>query len=434
MKIKKYIAGIGLCSIILDLCTIKPNAANFIQCNEYVNIRQNPYIQATIVGYIYNDNIIQNIQQEKQGWVKIKSGNIEGWINKQFIIQDNTNTKGYTVAKIHPEALSVYIAPNKESTVYTTVYQNQQIECIQYKNDWLELAFSDGSYGFIDAYQAQLKTYYGTAVPVKKNENIIKQKLLLENDTSENFYYEDSYDSINQSDNYYQTEETTTTYNYQQPSYTQKQIPQINYNSEQQYFEDEANIDDREIETEDLNTSIEEIQTEENIIVDFSQTENEEELIEDDSYEEPEFIEDEEYEGNIQQQEQQVEQVEQMDVSETLGNYDIVDYADQFVGNPYVYGGDSLVDGIDCSHFVHQVLTDTGHYDGAYTTSDGWANLGESVQSLDDAVAGDVIVYPGHVAIYDGSGSLVEAKGSAYGITHDRDADHGTILAIRHFD
>jgi cell wall-associated NlpC family hydrolase len=115
-------------------------------------------------------------------------------------------------------------------------------------------------------------------------------------------------------------------------------------------------------------------------------------------------------------------------------NSDIVDYANQFIGNPYVYGGNSLTDGIDCSHFVYQVLTNTGHYNGGYATSDGWVSLGSEVSSLDEAVAGDVIVYPGHVAFYDGAGGLIEAQGSSTGITSGRPANHGTILAIRHFD
>lgn len=112
---------------------------------------------------------------------------------------------------------------------------------------------------------------------------------------------------------------------------------------------------------------------------------------------------------------------------------DIVAYADQFVGNPYVWGGDSLTNGIDCSHFVWRVLMNTGHYNGSYMTSAGWRSAGTPVASLDQAVAGDIICYDGHVAIYDGNGMIVEAKGRKWGITHDRRADHATILAIRRF-
>ena len=113
---------------------------------------------------------------------------------------------------------------------------------------------------------------------------------------------------------------------------------------------------------------------------------------------------------------------------------DIVEYAQQFVGNPYVWGGNSLTQGCDCSHFVWNVLLDTGHYDGPYAVSDDWIQLGDPVDDIKNAVAGDVIVYPGHVAIYDGNGLLIEALGSQYGITHYRTYDCGVILAIRHFN
>ena len=111
----------------------------------------------------------------------------------------------------------------------------------------------------------------------------------------------------------------------------------------------------------------------------------------------------------------------------------IVDYALQYVGYPYVWGGSSLTNGVDCSHFVWLVLRNCGVYSGGYMTSGYWAYAGTPVASLAEAQAGDVIVYSGHVAFYDGNGLLVEAKGAAYGITHDRRADSRPIVAIRRF-
>ena len=114
------------------------------------------------------------------------------------------------------------------------------------------------------------------------------------------------------------------------------------------------------------------------------------------------------------------------------GDTDIVNYARQFVGKtPYAWGGNSYETGMDCSHFVWNVLKDTGAYDGDYVTSDGFLNLGEPVDGLENAQAGDVIVYNGHVAIYDGEGGIIEAKGAAYGTTNDRAADSSEILGIR---
>ena len=128
--------------------------------------------------------------------------------------------------------------------------------------------------------------------------------------------------------------------------------------------------------------------------------------------------------------EAQAQSVQVSAPSSSSGNA-IIAYADQFVGCPYVWGGSSLTNGCDCSHFVWLVLRDCGVYSGGYRTSGNWASVGSPVGSLAEAQEGDVIVYSGHVALYDGNGYIVEAKGSAWGITHDRRADSKAIVAIR---
>ncbi len=111
----------------------------------------------------------------------------------------------------------------------------------------------------------------------------------------------------------------------------------------------------------------------------------------------------------------------------------IVAYANQFVGRPYVWGGNSLANGCDCSHFVYNVLKDTGNYSGGYTTSRNWASLGTEVGSIEQAKQGDIVVYHGHVAIYDGNGLIIEAQSSRAGITNNRSVTSATIVAIRRF-
>lgn len=110
----------------------------------------------------------------------------------------------------------------------------------------------------------------------------------------------------------------------------------------------------------------------------------------------------------------------------------IVDYACQFVGNPYVYGGNSLTGGIDCSHFVYQVLKNCGAYSGGYLTSSGWRSAGEGV-SVSDMQPGDVVCYSGHVAIYIGGGSIVHASSPSTGIKISGNVHYKTILAVRRF-
>lgn len=106
----------------------------------------------------------------------------------------------------------------------------------------------------------------------------------------------------------------------------------------------------------------------------------------------------------------------------------VVSYAMQFVGNPYVWAGNSLTNGVDCSGFVHEVYEHFGISTPRY--SQAFKSVGQAV-SFDNIQPGDVVVYPGHVAIYAGGGVIVEAQSTKAGITANRSVQCHTILAIR---
>lgn len=92
---------------------------------------------------------------------------------------------------------------------------------------------------------------------------------------------------------------------------------------------------------------------------------------------------------------------------------DIVAYAKQFIGNPYVYGGTSLTRGTDCSGFVMSVYR---HY-GVSLPHSSYAmrRVGQKV-SLNDIEPGDIVCFPGHVGIYAGNGQIVNAINERKGI------------------
>ena len=106
----------------------------------------------------------------------------------------------------------------------------------------------------------------------------------------------------------------------------------------------------------------------------------------------------------------------------------VANYALQFVGNPYVWGGSSLTNGTDCSGFTMAVYANFGvslpHYTGSQEHS------GTAVNSLEEAQPGDLILYSGHVAIYLGNNQIVHASNPRYGITTGT-ATYRNIVAIR---
>lgn len=114
--------------------------------------------------------------------------------------------------------------------------------------------------------------------------------------------------------------------------------------------------------------------------------------------------------------------------AETVGNGQaVVDYAMQFVGNPYVWGGTSLTNGADCSGFVQSVYANFGV--SMPRTSSAMRSAGTEV-SYSEAVPGDVICYEGHVGIYIGNGQIVNAIDEAHGIGVSS-ATYTNIITVR---
>lgn len=106
----------------------------------------------------------------------------------------------------------------------------------------------------------------------------------------------------------------------------------------------------------------------------------------------------------------------------------VIEYALQFVGNPYVYGGTSLTNGTDCSGFVMSVYANFGV--SLPHSSSGDRSQGAAVDGLANAQPGDIICYSGHVALYVGNNQIVHASTSKTGIIVSR-ADYKKVLAVR---
>lgn len=105
----------------------------------------------------------------------------------------------------------------------------------------------------------------------------------------------------------------------------------------------------------------------------------------------------------------------------------VVDYACQFSGNPYVWGGTSLTNGADCSGFVQSVYAHFGVY--LPRTSSAQRSAGYAV-SYSEVQPGDIICYNGHVGIYAGNGQIINAQDPAHGIGLSS-ATYTSIVTVR---
>lgn len=111
---------------------------------------------------------------------------------------------------------------------------------------------------------------------------------------------------------------------------------------------------------------------------------------------------------------------------------DLVNYAKQFLGNPYVWGGTSLTNGADCSGFVQSVFKNYGV--SLPRTSAAQSAVGTKV-SLSEAQPGDLIFYANngrvnHVAIYIGGGQVIHASNARTGIKISN-ASYRTPYAVK---
>lgn len=116
------------------------------------------------------------------------------------------------------------------------------------------------------------------------------------------------------------------------------------------------------------------------------------------------------------------------DSSSSSSGSAVASYGCQFVGNPYVWGGESLTNGADCSGFVKSVY---GHFGVSLPHSSGaLTGVGRAV-STSDMQPGDIVCYSGHVAIYIGGGQIVHASSPSTGIKIGPVNYGKSIIAVR---
>ena len=391
----------------------------FAQCEEYINIRESASTDSAVTAKIYN-NGSATIEEQDGDWYKIRSGNAEGYVMAEYFVTGEAadavaQKAAYNVAMVHPTDLNIRSDANEDSEVLATAHEKDELEVVAWDGDWMKVALGGDVYGYVNAYYVDYKTYYPTAETIEEEQ----ARLSAEQEAAEAADYEVSDD----------TAETLPEETYEEPT-----VDDSSDTEEASYPDDsdettwtEAPATDETVwteapaETEAPETEAPYTEAPETEAPYTEAPETEAPYTEAPETEAP-YTEAPETEApytEAPETEAPYTEAPETEAPSTSGvGQQIADFAVQYVGNPYVWGGTSLTEGADCSGFVQTVFANFGLY--LSRTAESQSYGGTSI-SLDNLQPGDLLFYNStgsidHVAIYIGGGQIVHAANSRSGI------------------
>ena len=346
--------------------------------NVYLNIHTDASLGSEVIGKLYSNDVAKILQDNGGDWVKIKSGSLVGYVLGEYLVKGDeaallSELVKKNVAVVDNSANEVKVHKNKsEKNVIMTVSQGEQIEVrenMEEESDgWIEVATEKGK-GYVKMEDVSVTDSYPVAETAEEQQERI-----------ENATVKDIADDA------------------QKKAEKASEVAQ----AAAQKAEEAASL------IEDENA--EPTKAEEKAAVTAQAVAEKAQIAADNTKETAETA-----------------KKEMLNHGAETGQA-VADFALQFVGNPYVWGGSSLTHGTDCSGFTMAVYSNFGvglpHYDASQR------GYGIGIDSLSDARPGDLICFYGHVGIYIGDGMMVHASNARDGIKVSR-ADYRAIAAIR---
>ena len=427
----------------------------FAQCDEYINIRSGASTDSEVVGKVYNNGSVTILSQVGD-WYEVQSGNATGYVKTEYFATGAeadaiAEEVAYNVATVYPEALVVRAEASEDSEQIGMVYSTDELEVVEYEGDWMKVALGDGVYGYVSAYYVGYDTYYATAETLEEEQARLDQEWIdyLAQQEAEQAAAEQAYlDAI--------AAEQAAAEQAAADAAAQAQA------------EAQAVIDSQAQQTADAQAAAEQAYQEyldAQAAADAATQQADEQAVYDTAAqaqaEYQEYLNAQAAADAQAQQEANASAQAQADAeaaaqaaadaaaqaeadaaasagtedtsadssgseesyedtsssSSTLGQ-EIVNFAVQFVGNPYVWGGTSLTNGADCSGFTQSVFANFGI--SIPRTAAAQSGSGTPVD-LGSIQAGDLLFYSGgsgigHVTIYMGNGQVVHASNSNTGI------------------
>ena len=409
----------------------------FAQCDEYINVRSEASADSEVVGKVYNKGSVTILGQIGD-WYQVQSGNATGYVNAAYFAtgeaaQAIADEVAYNVATVYPEALTVRSEPSEDSEPIGTVYSTDELEVVQYDGDWMKVALGNDVYGYVSAYYVGYDTYYATAETLDEEQARLDQEwldYLAESEAEEERLNQQWQDYLDQQ----AAEQAAADQSYQDQA-AADQAYQEQLAAEQAAADAQAAAAAASQQTSDAQTQADQAyqaylnaqaaadaqaQAEADAAAQAAQAAaNAEAAAQQTQQAQTEAPQTEAPQTEAPQTEAPQETAPETEApSYSSTGSQVVNFATQFLGNPYVWGGTSLTNGADCSGFTQSVFANFGI--SIPRTAAAQASSGTPV-SLSDIQAGDLLFYSngsgiGHVTIYMGNGQVVHASNSNTGI------------------
>lgn len=414
-----------------------------VKVSGYLNMRETASTDGKVIGKLLGDSACEILDDSTEGWVQVSSGGLTGYISSEFVLtgeEARTEAAGLVkkMAVINTGKLNVRSEPNKEAQVLEQVLKNERYSIESEEDGWIQIPagyisseFVEVQYALNEARKLDLRT---TVFNMYDNLGIsnVNNYLNIREEPKEDGKVIGKMTSKSAGEILEKTEDGKW--------YKIKSGPVTGYVSSEYILTGDAAKEEALevaelmaiVSTDKLNARTEP-STEAPIWTQISNSERyavlkqqdgwvEIELDSTSAYVATEFV-DVRYALNEAIKFTPIEEKKDSGSSgsskPSSKRSQIVNYALQFLGNPYVWGGTSLTRGADCSGFTMSIMSHFGvslpHHSGSQ------AGRGKSISSS-QMRPGDLIFYANsggtinHVALYIGNGQVIHASNARDGI------------------
>lgn len=341
------------------------------QVNNYVNVRKEPNTESEILGKLYNNSAATVLETTEDGWYRIKSGTVEGYVKAEYVVvgdEELAKSVSTRYATVTTTTLFVRSEPSTEARIITMLPEGDDLVALDESVEgWIKVSTEEGD-GYISGDYVAMSTEYVEAESREEEEARLARE---------------------EAERQAAAEAARKAREAEEAARRQSAASKSNSSSGKSSSSNSSSSNGSGSSSNSSGSSSN---------------------------------------GSGSSGSSNSSGGSGSSNSSVSNGQAVVNYAMKFLGNPYVYGGTSLTNGADCSGFVQSVYAAFGV--SLPRTSAEQRSAGYAV-SLSDIQPGDIICYSGHVGIYVGNNTLIHASTEKTGIILTSPITYRKVLSVR---